>query len=143
MLTPSDLGISPAVHDALLWVREELASGRLRHVADDSILPGFNMNIWGSPTDCQTPHCIGGWANHRLFTLGSKDDINTYCQWAADLKEAPPLHILFYPFHNEDCDGLDMSYDDITAKQALAALDNYLTTGHANWRKALTDNLED
>ena len=73
-LTAAELGITDREREGLIEVRNDLASGRVRHVEnphpsvfgdDDANACLFSMNWFRSSTDCGTAHCIGGFVRAR------------------------------------------------------------------------------
>lgn len=138
-LSAEQLGISENEYEALLWVRNELATGRLKHMetsyegvygsgiygsgislkglSPSSRKQGFNMSEWRCGTTC----CIGGWMEYRM---DHRID-----------EEIMPDNLLnvFYP----DIGACVSFYDAITPAQAVAAIDNYFKHGEPRWAEVL------
>lgn len=124
--TAEELGITQNVLDALLWVRNGLASGEL--VYDPSIKGpmknGFNMAVWDHPKyACGTVRCIGGWMEARL-----RGGISIYEEDCRCMKQTLSLISLF-------CPNCTRNWSIITPGQAVRAIDNFTTNSprDANW----------
>lgn len=128
-LTAAELGITEAEREALIWVREELASGRIKHetlnVAGDRYTPktAFNMNR----DECGSAVCICGWMRVRLgryIPVGFSGENKTFAA-------------LFLP-RSAYAFGID--WDDLTPAQAVRAIDFWATGHQADcWALALSD----
>jgi hypothetical protein len=120
-LTSFELGIPHLQYTSLIWVRDELEQGKLKHLKLHEEFKGrnFNMGLWichASP--CDTIACIGGWMEMRMReVLGRKD---------VEVETTGALHSLFYPPCN---------WNNITTQEAVRAIDNYLETGHPKWHE--------
>ena len=113
------LGLTKEVLDALLWVRDALDSGKLRHERDGG---DFNMRHWLRVcSDCGTACCIGGWI-----------EIHTETEFSHH-SDTERLQDLFFPGYASD-DTYDLRV--ITPQQAVRAIDNFIATGDPNWRLA-------
>lgn len=124
--TARQLRIRQDEYEALIAVRDDLATGRLVHihVPDNWLIrpvplratsaEHFNMDVWSVYTECGTVHCIGGAIEARI---GRKIRLHD-----------SPMRELFIP-PETPC----FRSNDITAAQAVQAIDNYLATGKPNW----------
>lgn len=136
--TARELGVSQREYDALVKVRNGLASGCFVHVEYydelDETEPSrfedkriFNMDTSASTSSCGTVACIGGWMKTIMSPKATNDEINDYvCD--ADTRTLGPL---FFPPSNVDM-------HTVTTEQAVLAIDNFLTTGRPDWEKATT-----
>ena len=70
---------------------------------------------------CGTVACIGG----HMQLMGIAGLI--------DIPDEHPLHRLFYP----DIDESVMSWNDITPKQTIKAIDNFLVNGNPKWKEVV------
>ena len=122
--TAIDLGITSAEHDVLIKVLGMLERGELVHDRRGTgRLPnGFNMDHWGSQTECGSVGCIYGWCRF----VGKSDMLFE--------KEPPAVKRLFRVDHLHD---EVKQWSDITPDQAASALRNYLTLGEARWGEVL------
>lgn len=127
-MTPTDLGISEAEHNALRLTLNALERGELRHVrpARHSNLEApftghFNMDCWRASGECGTVACLGGTAE----MLGQLPVHSLYVAMSANRE----LRNLFYPT-------VISCWNEITSDQAATALHSFLTTGNSNWREA-------
>lgn len=100
--------------EALRKVRDDLCAGRIK-------AESFDMSEW----HCGSVGCIGGWAE-QLY----QPDLTQRVELMSDDN---PLNRLFYPH----C--LSTDWSTITTCQAIKAIDNFLETGHPNWRKVMKD----
>ena len=122
LLSHEELGISFAEYGALIATRTMLACGVLVH--GKTVVPHehhFNMAVLCKVGgNCGTLSCIGG----TMALIMGYDQ-----RRAADyiVRSKGELENLFFPSRP--------LYRDLTTKQALAAIDNYLTTGQAQWNK--------
>jgi hypothetical protein len=118
------VGITKAEFDALVWVRDELASGRIKHAPKGASYGGFNMSCYSDQRDCGTAHCIGGFMWQRMGTDRTKTDYPRQSGTTA----LSILSVLFHP----TCVS---SYDKITPTQAVRAIDNFLfnSPGKPQW----------
>ncbi len=130
-LSAKALGIEHAEWEALIKTLWWLEHGKLPHTevenptfteffaysgTDTPKIDGFNMLVWSSRgEECGTVCCIGGTASHFL---GRKITMN---------------HSLFDLFHPYEIS----NWSKITPVHAAHALRNYLTTGRAQWKKAI------
>jgi hypothetical protein len=135
------LGITFVEWMALMSVRAMLETGAIKMVPDVGSLFGaehflsvnpsahvFNMGMDMVQTHCGTVGCIGGYMGEIMGRDGS-----AYTRMHEDSRGGrykTPLSPLFYPDSNT-------CWNELTAKQAVRAIDNFLTTGKPNWRKAL------
>lgn len=112
--------------EALQWVRDQLAEGKLEHV-EQSDMPGFNMAYWGV-TDCGTAGCIGGWMEGYLKAHGHKDLAGAlYSNMLTEERPTlTPLYKLCFP------SGVKL-YEAITPAEAVQAIDNVLDDGDPDW----------
>lgn len=112
-LSTKALGLTEAELAALIEVRNDLATGRIK-------APNFCMSSACYREGCGTVACIGGWMGLKLGMDERK---------ARDFVDNPRLEKLFYPY------GI-MSWGQITPSQAVRAIDNFLATGDPNWSQA-------
>lgn len=125
MKTAEQLGISKREFGALRRVRDGLRSGRYVHTPNVSDPPKtrkrlFNMKYDSASTNCGTAACIGGWMAKEM----RKSAFDCVMNAEGSLKK------LFFPQINYD------RWDDITPKQAVTAINNFLKTGNPKWREA-------
>lgn len=122
--TATDLEITEDEHAALIAVLGMLERGELAHDRSKTgMLPnGFNMDCWGSQTECGTVGCIYGWCRFVSKNTNLFDN------------EPPAIDCLFRVdhIHNEL-----RRWEEITPDHAAAALRNYLTLGEARWNEVL------
>lgn len=144
MKTAENLGISQEMHDALVWVRNMLNEQQIVHVPDDQYpmgRNGFNMRTSSAKYECGSVGCIGGWAwvamnldaverdaDDGLFKL-TNYQTDRASNFVHEMSSKELLHLFFPPFSAD--------YDSITTKEAALAIDNYLTTGYAQWESVL------
>jgi hypothetical protein len=134
MKTHIQLGLSWRELGAMLATREMLKMKAIKHnptptgihgcplVADNERDLRFNMLYTAKSADCGIVGCIGG---HMALILGESPEVYV-------ARTHGRLRRLFYPF------GLPVGgWEEITAKQAVKAIDNFLTTGKPMWRKAV------
>jgi len=116
--TARRLKITSAELEALLWVRDELASGRIKHEPTDrkqlcklalGAPSAFNMSFFR----CGTAACVGGWMKHKL---------------GDDVVFSAPFMNLFYPLSWPTG-----SLEDIQPKHAVRAIDSFLKNGYPKW----------
>lgn len=113
-LSAEQLGIREDEREALIAVRNDLASGRIRKSA-------FDMSTTGEMS-CGTVACIGGHMGMRLGIFGRQltDFVGNHL----------PLKHLFYPYNNV--------HSGQTRAQAVRAIDAWLTgAGDRCWHIAL------
>lgn len=156
MKTTPELGITPAELEALLWVRSALASGEIlttEENEDGLLLPegaGFNMSTSATVTRCGTVACLGGW---MASYLSNPERMLRWCDFALSDQLAheyvvsgrsPALHHLFHPLKDNDgnpIEGpngpLDVEWRVIAASDAIKAIDNFTSTGDADWPHVL------
>lgn len=138
--TARQLCINEDVYKALIWFKNQVKAGKLRHVKDwasrsDNAkytkLP-FNMDTWGQadtlPTKkgakyCGSVHCIGGW-------------LETKMNRALSPKEDRHLGGLFYPHAVSD-------WGRITPKSAVKVIEHYLKNGVIDWWNAAPELWKD
>jgi hypothetical protein len=115
------VGITKAEFDALIWVRDELASGRIES-------QNFDMDDWGSSVkdvyDCGSARCIGGWMSYKLdYKIDDEKDTTLF--------RSSKFHPLFFPFKREKW--------FFTPAQAVRAIDNFLfnSPGDPQWVEAV------
>lgn len=135
MRTAEELGITQQEYEALLAVRDGLASGALVHELDYSSCPGarrFNMETTGkySP-DCGTVACIGGWMyaamHNNEITESDFGRLSPAVERQANyVSSSSPMGRLFYPPVTYD-------YHTITTEQAVKAIDNFVEHGDPHW----------
>jgi hypothetical protein len=135
-LTAEYLGLTEEQHEALIAALDALESGavnyRENHAAYYPVVPckeaklphNFNMDTWRGEDGCGTVCCIGG-----LAEVMAQKSVFTSC----DIPEY--LDRLFYPSYKYDDSVREFS--EINAKQAAAALRNYLTTGEPKWNEVM------
>ena len=118
---------------ALYGVRAMLASGEIKRTLSLNVLPTahlFNMSVTCETSHCGSIACIGGYMAMVLQkpkAWVSKYNIQPH---HTDPERAPKSLVpLFFP-HEGD-------YDQITNKQAIKAIDNWLETGRPKWRAIL------
>lgn len=138
------LGISFVEFGALLAVRELIRGGYVHHVRKvDAFVWGnvweqvlrkqpsgchlINMSVTEASAECSSVGCIGG----TMAMIMGKDDPDLYVK-----RSGGEMRKLFYPpqdgvYKNEP------EYDDITPKQMLAAIDNFIARGKASWPAVL------
>ena len=140
------LGLKEKHYEALLKCLKAMETGKLYHVSKDAIVSGtvlgrrkfcgaFNMAVWMTHMDCGSIACIGGTAELlgglRHHTLASAAEENR------------ELYILLYPatrkldllYQDGSWEQHAVEWEDITLAQATRALQNYLSTGKANWKE--------
>ncbi len=128
--TADELKLSEAERSALMKTLVLLETDKLRHVYEwnnfDNREPGFsglfNMNVWTRESHCGTVACIGGTAQ----LVGGVDFAD------GDLPRGKELYELFQPTSIPS-----RWWQNITPAQAAVALRSYLTTGKADWKRAL------
>ena len=129
-LTAAELGITERERAGLIEVRDDLASGRVKHVRgadwtpscnDNPQASAFNMRNWSAMSDCGTAHCIGGFLRAKgIYRLMSD--------------RSDMLEHLFIPIS-------DVLLSDITVEQAVRAIDNFFCGAGAEcWPLALADD---
>jgi hypothetical protein len=139
VLAHERLRISREEFDALMWVREELASGRLRHVYPDGRygehgVGAFNMAEWSdADSDCGTVCCVGGWMSKKM-QLSNWQEVK--------LSSNKVLAPLFFPNYLEAPQYVEMLaakkvWLDITPTQAVQAIDNFVENGDPRWAEIL------
>lgn len=155
MKTAEELYITQEEYDALLWVREKLASGKIEHSShvrahDGGVHNMFNMSVASAPYSCGTVACIGGWMSLKMQDVADaaiEDNLklrwittahaNNYVgSYAGDNEHREAngrdgrsqLGRLFYPKET-------LAWDPITPAQAVRAIDNYLETGQPRWEE--------
>ncbi|MEE9481808.1 hypothetical protein [Methylobacterium ajmalii] len=156
MKTAHELGITPAEKEALLWVRSALASGAIPIAEEDEDGdwigegPGFNMSVSSSRRGCGTVGCIGGWMaaflSNRAEAIeryGFDSDSSNALDYVRH-RRSPALHHLFHPLRDnadiqmEGPNGpLDVDWGVIAASDAIKAIDNFTSTGDADWPHVL------
>ena len=80
------VGITKAEFDALVWVRDELANGRIER-------NNFDMGAWRDheeEAECGAVCCIGGWMSYKL-------DYKIYDNKDRILFESHRFRSLFFP----------------------------------------------
>lgn len=109
---------------ALLATREMLVRGLLVHEEIPDVVPGqhtFNMSVPCRQEDCGTVTCIGG---TMALIMGCPPGTYVDCS-------PPHLRALFYP--EPVFQAGVKSYRDITVKQSIMAIDNFLLYGKPRW----------
>lgn len=102
---------------ALLGTREML----VRKILSGQGERIFDMGTYCSHRECGTASCIGGTMAIIMNEVPGDYGQNTKSQ---------PLHILFHP-------PKAYVWPSVTAKQSIAAIDNWLKTGNPKWEKIL------
>jgi hypothetical protein len=129
-LSADELGITERERAGLIEVRDDLASGRVKHEPKaehhNNLSPratGFNMAYWRSRGDCGTAHCIGGF-------LKARDVI--------DNGYSDPLNCLFYM--GIEASRASIRVADVNPAQAVRAIDMFLCgAAEDSWKLALAD----
>lgn len=122
--TARQLKITEGELKALKKVQRGLNSGEYRHVKNSfmgrksSGKPIFNMAIENESYSCGQVACIGDW---MALQIKHKDPAGY-----VHSKHGKPIHELFFPPDEFD-------WEDITPKNAAAAIDNFRKTGDPNW----------
>lgn len=120
---------------ALIETRNDLATGKLQHVApehfnikDSDRNRKFNMRVGYDIKGCGTVCCIGGDMSARLNIpyFGRSSYVSSH--------SSPALRPLFYPKVDNSLWG------DITPEQAVKAIDNFLKDGNPRWGYVITEN---
>lgn len=133
------LRIHYRTYAALLAVRELLKIDAIKHNPTVRFQRGlelggrtldvcplrFNMTMSAKTADCGTVACIGG---HMALVLGDADPDVFVTNAQGALRE------LFYPLVLRR-DGAVSAWNEVTPRHAVKAIDNYLTTGRAQWHK--------
>lgn len=147
VLDHQKLGLSFNEWLALIGVRVMLDCGAIDHARDANgalsaaaflaLHPGahaFNMGIAAAAAGCGTVACIGGYMGAMMFDRVAAAERYVYQNDPDNNIGEEKLGHLFYPLsgHRRDC-----AYEDITAAQAVQAIDNFLSTGKPNWEKVL------
>ena len=138
MKTAEDLGLSEEELQALLKVREDLKQGYLRYkslsvVEERSSGNYFNMSVGLTKHGCGSIGCIAG----QMALYLNKGDFITAMRVSNRLlghsylngPQATALETLFVPI-NTPC-----VWSDLTVDEAVAAITNFVETGHASWDK--------
>lgn len=128
--TAAELKISQGALDALIWLRSELAAGRLKHGTEidysdfyqQGLPAAINMARW----NCGTIGCIGGFCETR------------YSYFKYEMNNHKELYNLCFPLLLEG-KGILFDWAKITVPQIIAAIDNYGTTGDSDWRSIIFD----
>lgn len=139
--TARELGLKNKHYCALVKALDALQNGCIRHVKAPGFLVGdgsdtkvdrFNMNFWRTEASCGTVACIGGTAEVvaglPMFSLSSV---------AEDMGGDSGLYHLFYPHELDRGEWNADSWDKITTKHAIKALQNYLTSGDPKWTEVM------
>ena len=129
-LSHDKLGITFAEHGALIGTRYMLAAGILKHTphmlgVDHGNKHGFNMGVCCDVVGCGSVSCIGG---TMAMIMGMRERIRAthYVSYARG-----ELGKLFYRGYQ------NVNMHNITVEQSIRAIDNFLTTGRAQWHKVL------
>lgn len=138
--------ITEQEREALMWVRDMLAAGRIEHYLDPRTGYGkrteytFDMATGGSKFDeCGAALCIGGWMyvhmNAREAFEAHKLDRATTNAAAnyVSCRTNPALHYLFYP--PTYVNGRRLAYEDITPEEGVQALNNVLEHNEPRWNE--------
>jgi hypothetical protein len=152
ILPASQLRITENELKALLWTRELIATGQMRHDPAETreFAYGFNMNfsLSGDGELCGTTGCIGGWMylfmqRNRMEPAFLNGQQNGWCSAMSYVHKhkSAALHELFYPLATSDAYGnpllgncgADIDYPAIPPEWALEAIDNFLTAGAPEW----------
>lgn len=137
MMTRNRMFMNEEELRALSWVRDGLASGKLKHVSDTEQLSdsgtyyAFNMGASHAKEGCKTVACIGGWMAIRLGLEDSEIHDFVYNEFALE----SPVYRLFFPI------GCRMG--EITPAQAVEAIDNFLEHGAARWELIVVDEKQE
>lgn len=123
MLTANDLGTTQLHIEALLKVRNGLASGEYVHVNVNGDPPeaghrGFDMNC--DMNGCGTVACIGGWMAAELGM--GKGEAQAF------VHNNDTFHDLFFP-------GQIKTWEQITPEMAVEAIDSFLEHGDPDWQR--------
>jgi len=143
-LSHEELGITFAEYGALIGTRYMLAGGVIKHKSiksiprsvDPHVIPYkkhvFNMGIACKIAGCGSVSCIGGtMAMIMGITDADKTEDYVACRTGG-------LARLFYPAKSDATTLLQgVRYNDISVQEAIQAIDNFLTTGDAQWDKVL------
>lgn len=135
LLSHNDLKISYAEYGALIATRTMIACGALKFMprcVPQANVHGINMGVTCSVSECGSVGCIGG--NMGLLMGMAPDKASHY---VLSMPERRSLHPLFFPHHDAVAADSYGIYEDITATQVLAAVDNFLTTGRPKWATVL------
>jgi hypothetical protein len=147
MLTARQLNVTEKERDALIWLREELRSGRIRHGERG----GFDIDIpCGIVVDdnddiCDTVACIGGWMWIHMHGINptaagkwliSREQEMAASEYVTRYGIKHSLLHLFYP-------PLTADYDSVTPQQAADAIDNFLHCGDPEWEHVLKEQRRD
>jgi hypothetical protein len=133
ILSAKALGVTQAELDAAIEIRGLLAANQFIHdpEQDGEHANGFNMNCALEEGSCGTVGCIGGWMWAAMHRDRKTVSLSAHNYVKSDKSHS--LHPLFYP----DSDEYDLpDYSIIPPAFALAALDNFLTTGDPDWPSA-------
>jgi hypothetical protein len=138
------LGLTYNEHRALITVLGMLERGEVKHYVGDWDSGGrkeydptsvnFNMAVWSSQHECDTVHCMGGFAM-AICRVNYKDntafgEFATLSRSVWERMAFKALGQLFYP-------KVPYLLFKITVDQAASALRNYLTTGAPDWNGVL------
>lgn len=136
-------GLSFAELGALLGTRALIAEGYMEHSRDTRNIPGdqhiINMSISCNVEGCGSIGCIGG---TMAMIMGMRATQAAQYVHNQGLAVGPynhrdpdrdPLRNLFFPPR-------EYEYRTITPKQMVAAIDNFINTGNADWETILVGN---
>lgn len=140
LLSYQQLNITPLEYEALASIRDQLSTGQISYYSMKELVEGkydenrpdrlFNMDaftsvVYAAGTDlnvegdsgkwCGTAHCIGGWIK-EILNIPDLDGLSLALR-----------RELFYPDIDRDL------WYHITPAQAVAAIDNFLSTGNPKW----------
>lgn len=137
MKTAAELNIEDWEFDALIRVRDMLATQAFRHENQDpdSPKPGFDMNHTAIPRkltyECPSVSCIGGSMYlHHKGMLGKRISHEFATEADNYVYNHVALFDLFFPPSNYE-------YFDITPAQAVEAIDNFTHSGKPDWHAVL------
>jgi hypothetical protein len=146
MLTAEQLQIKPWEYYALIRVRDYLASAKTPNVQDKSSRGAspvkddvkFHMNFPIQPFHCGTAFCIGGFValykEKQIIPDAVEVDIRLVqtIDYYVFHGRSRALYDLFFPHTIRET-----AWDDITAEQAVKAIDSFLETGDPNWEEVV------
>lgn len=133
LLTAKQLEITDAEREALLRVRMKLEKGVYRHCityrqvgdnrAERTDKPLFNMAVALERHECGQVGCIGGW---MAVEMGLEDAEGYVGGQDGDGTCSAGLYKLFFPPDTKE-------WSALSVKQAMRAIDNYLSGSKYPW----------
>lgn len=131
-LSADQLNVTELVRSALIITLDRLESGSIEYAHVDASQIDweteppkahleFNMSVWRRNHDCGTVVCMGGLAE---VIAGVEPGM-------FEVIAPPQLEMLYYPPVQRA--------EDITVKEAAAALRNWLETGAARWHSVINN----